>query len=128
MKVLLDTCTFVWLCAEPEQLSERATRVLNDPRADLCLSDVSKLEISLMWTHGHIELPQVPRMWLPAQIRFWQLATVPITPEVIYRSTELPDHHPDPFDRLLAATAADQGMSLMTPDAALKAYPISCIW
>jgi PIN domain nuclease of toxin-antitoxin system len=49
-------------------------------------------------------------------------AEVAITVEHIARVTALPLLHGDPFDRMLVALAAAEGLTLLTADAALKRY------
>jgi PIN domain nuclease of toxin-antitoxin system len=125
---ILDTCTFIWLCSEPSALSEKARMVIDDAGMDLTLSDVSAMEITMKWTAGKIVLPDPPRIWIEAQARKWALASVEVTRNDIYRSGELPDHHRDPFDRLLIATAINQEATILTPDVSIRRYPVSTCW
>ena len=39
----------------------------------------------------------------------------------------LPDHHHDPFDRLLIAQAREEGLVIVTSDAAFDAYEVSVL-
>ncbi len=128
MRVLLDTCTFIWLCAEPSRLSANVTQILGRRDTLPVLSHVSILEITLKWTAGKIILPAPPRQWIGEQAAIWQMALLPITPDDIYRASELPTLHADPFDRLLMATAIGRRLSLLTPDEWMKRYPVSCLW
>ena len=128
MKVLLDTCAFIWLCAEPDRLSPAAARILDDSDNSLLLSDVSALEITLKWTAGKLTLPEPPRLWLEAQIRTWSIEQVEMRREHMYRASELPGHHRDPFDRLLVATALTSDATIVTPDTAIQSYPVSWRW
>ena len=125
---LLDTCTFIWLCSRPDMLAERARSVIEDTAVDLALSDASVLEIALKWTAGKIELPEPPRHWVGAQAQAWGITAWALTRDDIYRATELPDHHRDPFDRLLVAAALNHEAPIITPDASVHAYPVSCCW
>lgn len=125
---LLDTCSLIWLCAEPEQLSDVAKDIINTPANKLFISDVSALELTLKWQVGKIELPDPPRLWIENQIETWFLSTLPISREDVYRAGELPDHHRDPFDRLLIATALNSKATILTPDKAIHQYPISYRW
>lgn len=124
---LLDTCTFIWLCADPEKLSATAREAI-DADAGLLLSDVSALEITLKWQAGKLELPDPPAAWIETQAETWGLTTRPLSRAEIYRSAELPDHHRDPFDRLLVATALAAGATILTPDPAVRRYPVSTRW
>jgi PIN domain nuclease of toxin-antitoxin system len=40
----------------------------------------------------------------------------------------LAELHRDPFDRLLVAQAIDGGMTIATPDPAIRAYPVAALW
>jgi PIN domain nuclease of toxin-antitoxin system len=128
VKLLLDTCTFVWLCCEPDRLPGKARRLLGRGESELLLSDVSVLELSLKWLRGKLELPAPPRSWVEQQSATWQLHSLPLSRAVIYRSAELAPIHPDPFDRLLAATAIEHGATIVTPDEWLRRYPVACAW
>ena len=89
---------------------------------------MSLLEITLKWTAGKIILPAPPRQWIAEQVVAWHMELLPITPDDIYRASELPKLHADPFDRLLVATAIGRRLSLLTPDEWVKRYPVSCLW
>jgi PIN domain nuclease of toxin-antitoxin system len=55
--LLLDTCTFLWLTAEPSRLSAAAAEALDDETNALSISDVSALEIALKWSVRKLKLP-----------------------------------------------------------------------
>jgi PIN domain nuclease of toxin-antitoxin system len=125
--LLLDTCAFVWLAAEPRRLGARARRAIDD--ADrLLVSDVSVLEVCLKWQAKKLELPDPPRVWLPRQERAWQTQRVALEPDDCFRTTELPSLHRDPFDRLLIAQALRLGLTIVTPDKAIARYPVATLW
>ena len=128
MKLLLDTCTLIWLASDPGQLSQNASTQLADMTNELFLSDISVLEIALKYTRGKIKLPTPPRDWLQNQMGQWGIRTVVLDRGVIYRTTELPLHHADPFDRLLVATCLERSMHIVTPDVHIHRYPVSWLW
>jgi PIN domain nuclease of toxin-antitoxin system len=125
---ILDTCTFVWLCSEPQRLSPSARDAIDAAGSDLALSDVSVLELTLKWSAGKLVLPEPPRTWVEGQLGAWSLRAVPLSRDEVYRASELPDHHRDPFDRLLVATALATGATILTPDEAIHRYPVSWRW
>ena len=128
MTVLLDTCTFIWLCSAPQHLSPTVRTVLDDSKTELAISDASVLEITLKWKSGKLKLPQPPGMWVEEQCETWQTASLPIERNDIYRVSELPDHHRDPFDRLLIAMAMNRSIAIVTPDDAIHKYPVGWMW
>jgi PIN domain nuclease of toxin-antitoxin system len=128
LKLLLDTCTFIWLCSEPAKLSPRAKRTMGHAEASLFLSDVSVWEICLKWRARKLRLPSTPRQWAEEQTRQWAIRSMPIERRHLYRTTELDDIHPDPFDRTLIAQAIEEDCRLVTPDAQIAKYPVSIVW
>jgi PIN domain nuclease of toxin-antitoxin system len=100
---LLDTCVFLWLATEPSRLSQAATAAFDDDQNELFLSDASVWEITLKHQAGKLPLPDVPRLWVPAELQFHGIQSVPISSEAMFVATELPGDHRDPFDRLIAA-------------------------
>jgi len=128
MNLLLDTCAFLWLALPQGKLSTVAARLLDDPSSCLFLSDVSIWEISLKHSTGKLPLPDLPRQWMPTRLKFFQVQTLALTHDAIYRSGELPRVHCDPFDRLLAAQAMEAGMTILSPDTPLSLLGASRVW
>ncbi len=128
MICILDTCTFIWLCAEPARLSDAAREAIDFSGTELILGEVSVLEIALKWQARKIALPEPPRVWVDHQAAIWSVRFLPISREHMYRITELPEYHRDPFDRLLVAAALTEAATILTPDPAVHRYPVSCRW
>ena len=125
---LLDTCTLIWLATEPERLSPTSVEAIDATDSVLLWSDISSLEIVLKWSAGKLVLPDPPRHWLEGQIDAWGLECLGLTRSDIYRASELPAHHRDPFDRLLVSAALGRNATILTPDEAVRQYPVSCRW
>ena len=128
MRLLLDTCALLWLTAEPNNLSSDAIEAIEHPGAKIHVSDASVWELCLKWQSGKIQLPQPPRTWIEAQRNIWLFDSVQIEKEHLYRTSELPTHHRDPFDRMLVAQAIEERLQIITPDAEIKKYPVAGIW
>ena len=92
------------------------------------MSDASVWEISLKHSTGKLPLPDQPRLWLPRRLAFFQVQTLPISHGVIFRSDELPRVHNDPFDRLLAAQALEEDLTILSPDRPLALLGASRLW
>ena len=69
---------------------------------------------------------------LPDAVKWQQenngLQLLPIVTQHIYALAQLPDHHRDPFDRLLIAQAQTEDLKLLSRDSEFKQYPIRVIW
>ena len=128
MRVLLDTFPFVWLTSEPARLSSNASQILSDQENEFYLSDASVLELSLKYNDGSLEMPSTPRRWVKEQVKIWNIRSIGMTREYCYRLAELPYHHDDAIDRILAATALAEDMYLLTNEEELSKYPVSILW
>ena len=125
---LLDTCTLIWLSTDPDKLSPATVQAIDASDSVLLWSDVSALEIALKWSAGKLVLPDPPRHWLERQIDTWGLDCLSLKRTDIYRASELPPYHRDPFDRLLVAAALGSNATILTPDEAVRQYPVSSRW
>jgi PIN domain nuclease of toxin-antitoxin system len=128
VRLLLDTCSLIWLAGEPDKLSTGARAALDDDQNDILLSDVSVLEVCLKWQSGKLVLPNPPRMWIDQQVQTWEFEPLALERTHMFRSAELPAHHRDPFDRLLVSQAIEEGLTIVTPDAAVSRYPVATLW
>lgn len=128
MKVLLDTCTFLWVIWDSPKLSQEARRVFADQDNDIFLSVVSGWEIAVKHKLGKLPLPEDPARLVPAQRRAHQIATLELDEESALRLPSLPDLHRDPFDRMLICQAISGSMSILTPDESVRAYPVRTVW
>lgn len=128
MRLLLDTCTFIWLTQEPGRISVAAASALNDPRNELLLSHVSVWEILNKATSGKLALPETPHRWVDQQIVARGVRELAIDRPSLNRMSELPLHHRDPYDRLLVAQAQVHGLRIVSPDPAFGPYGVAVVW
>ena len=54
MKLLLDTCTFLWVITDAPDLSNRARELFSDPGNEVFLSAVSTWEIAVKYALGRL--------------------------------------------------------------------------
>lgn len=122
MKLLLDTQLLLWAAGQPERLSARAKRQLNDPENELLFSAASLWEITIKTTLGRDDFRVEPRL-LRRGLLDNGYVELPITSEHAVNVDALPPVHKDPFDRLLLAQALVEGITLLTADEQLARYP-----
>ena len=67
MKILLDTCEFLWLVSDDAKLSAAFSAAIRDPNNEVFLSVVSFWEISVKHGLGKLPLPQPPAQFIPSQ-------------------------------------------------------------
>lgn len=128
MNILLDTCCFLWLALETEKISRAAVEIIDDESNVLFLSDVSLWEICSKHTSGRLPLPLLPAEWLPSRREFFRLKPLRIGESAIILTASLPQLHTDPFDRLIAAQAIDNDLTILSPDRPLSLLGASRIW
>lgn len=128
MKLLLDTCTLLWIASRPEALSPRARALFRDPDNDVYLSAASAWEIATKHAIGRLPLPEPPDRLLPRLRERHGLASLPIDEESTTHVVRLPALHRDPFDRILVCQAIVHGMTLLTPDPLITQYPARVAW
>ena len=128
MRLLLDTCTFLWLIGGSNQLSQRARDAFADPANEVFLSAASVWEIAVKHRLGRLPLPSSPDLFVPAQRAAHGIEPLPIDEEAALHIARLPDPHRDPFDRMLVAQALVGGLTLVTPDEAIRQYPARTLW
>ncbi len=119
--LLLDTHILVWAAYDPTRLSPRATRLIEARSSPLVFSLASLWEAAIKSSLGRndfaVDVKELHRALLSEG--FVELA---IAPAHIARVSLLPWLHRDPFDRMLVAQAAVEGLTLLTADKTLKAY------
>lgn len=128
MNVLLDTCCFLWLAFDKEKLSPTVVEVINEESNNLFLSDVSVWEITLKNTSGKLPLPLHPSEWLTSRRKFYGINALLIDESAIFLTADLPLVHRDPFDRLIAAQAIENNLTILSPDRPLSLLGASRIW
>ena len=127
MRLLLDTCSFLWL-AGGTPLSEAAVTVVRDPANDLYLSAVSTWEISTKYQSGRLPLPESPERLIPIERRLRGIEELAFDEESALQVLRLPPLHRDPFDRMLISQAIAGSLAIVTPDPLITQYPVRVIW
>jgi PIN domain nuclease of toxin-antitoxin system len=83
VKLLLDTCTFLWIVTGSSRLSKQAAQWFSDPANDVFLSVVSAWEISVKHSLGTLRLPVPPIDFIPSQREAHGIAALPLTEEEV---------------------------------------------
>ena len=128
MKLLLDTCSFLWFLADAPELSAKARAAILNPANSVYLSAVSAWEIGRIYAKGDLELPGRPETLIPQVRTDSGILSLPLSEEEAISAEKLPLLHKDPFDRMIIAQALVQGMVVVTPDRAFAPYPVRLLW
>ena len=128
MKLLLDTCTFLWLAADDPMLTETAVNSCRDPDNEVFLSALSAWEVAIKHRLGRLPLPEPPNRYVASRRRWLGLQPLEFDETSAAHDALLPSHHRDPFDRGLVSQAILKGMMIVTPDAQIARYPAPVLW
>ena len=128
MRLLLDTCTFLWLIIDSPLLSSRARELFSSPDNEVYLSAVSTWEIALKHSLGRLPLPESPQRFIPSQREKHGIQGLSLDEESTLQSLRLPPLHNDPFDRMLVCQAIVEGLAILTPDSLVSQFPVRVMW
>lgn len=128
MKALLDTHTFLWWNLDSPQLSTAARGFLSDGRNEIYFSAASAWEIAIKYAKGRLELPAAPDIYVAERLARHRFTPLPIQLSHALHVHQLPDIHPDPFDRLLIVQSQLENMPLLTGDPLIAQYAVQIVW
>ena len=121
MRYLLDTHIVIWAMVGSNKLSEKAALTLRNPENELYVSPISVLEVAIKHAIRPDEIPVTAEQ----VVRFCRNSGIIELPVGFMHSqavAQLPQHHNDPFDRVLVAQASSEEMLLLTHDGKLPHY------
>lgn len=124
MRYLLDTVVWLWSLWEPERISRKAHEVMNDLDQEIFLSAVTAWEVAIKSSVGKLTLPEAPTSYVPRRMIEQGLRPLQVSHEHALAVFNLPQHHGDPFDRLLIAQARIEDMVLISSDKIFEHYDV----
>ncbi len=120
MRLLLDTHILLWWLVDEVRIPEKHREVIRDGRTRVFVSTASAWEVAIKQRLGKLRAPAD----LKAQVKATRFELLNITIDHALAVGELPDHHSDPFDRMLIAQARTEGLTLVTEDPKLHLYDL----
>ena len=127
MRVLIDTCVFLWMRMAPDRLAADVREIISDRANDVLFSAVSSWEIAIKYAVGRLALPEPPDVFVSERIASSGLTPIAVEHLHALRVASLPVHHRDPFDRLLIAQATEMQVPIITDDRGFDPYEIEVI-
>ena len=123
---LVDTHAFIWFTEDSPKLSATARMHLETQDSRIVLSAASLWEMAIKSGTGKLRLPGDPLTLAQSQ----GMTTLDVTSEHAWATRNLPKvrNHKDPFDRMLAAQAKVEGLTMLSSDEAFDAYGVDRTW
>jgi len=126
MTLLLDTQAFLWWVADDRRLSRRArTAIAATPSV---LSVASCWEMAIKASLGKLTLPHPVDRFVQQQLEVNGFTLLPLSLEAAAAVADMPFHHRDPFDRVLAAQARLGRLPIVSSDPMFAKYGVRRIW
>jgi PIN domain nuclease of toxin-antitoxin system len=118
---LLDTHVVLWMTIAPEELSSPAREAIATATG-IAVASVTWWEMAWLAHHGRVEFPKPVRSFMEEISEGIQ--TLPTTPAIGDTAVLLGDRFPgDPTDRIIYATAIEEGLQLVTKDQRMRNHP-----
>jgi PIN domain nuclease of toxin-antitoxin system len=133
--ILLDTHVLFWMANDSKRLSKRAREAIRTARqeqgrhsAGIAAATITVWELAWLAQNGRIAVTVSVESFVRELTA--RIILRPVTPEIAALAVRLPDEFPkDPADRLIAATAMVEGMTLVTADARIRqSKVVETVW
>jgi len=127
-RCLLDTHALVWWWGDDRQLSPAAKAAMIDPENEVFVSPVCGIEIGIKVRRGDLAHLREPLLAFDAAFAADDFVHLPVTFLHARDAGLLPGDHKDPFDRLLAAQALLEGLTVITRDPQIARFGCRTLW
>ena len=128
MRFLLDTHALIWWWLDAPQMGKSGGDAIGSPANDIFVSAATVWEIATKWRIGKLpEIEDPESQYAPLMARNG-FVSLPIDDTHTMRAGLLPGEHRDPFDRLIAAQALIEGLTVITRDPVFTAFGCDAIW
>lgn len=119
--IVLDTHVWLWWLEQSAAL-KKSWREAIEEAEQVGVSAISLFEVAWLDEHERIELPCSRQEWFDKALNGSGIELLPISPDIASIAVSLPEHHRDPQDRIIIATALTHKASLLSADTKFKLY------
>ncbi len=127
MRILLDTCDFLWLITDDKALPAKTRQAVKSGENEVFLSVVSFWEILVKNALGKLEFDEPAIEFIPQQRELHGIRNLNLDEPTVMRLAALPLIHRDPFDRMLLCQAQELGMRLASSDPVMGRYAVALL-
>ena len=128
MNYLIDTCAFIWYVLNDKNLSQRVKNIILSSD-NVYISYATLWEIAIKQTTGKLKSITMSAYEIAELCRDNGIIILPLKLSYLERIKQLPLIHKDPFDRIIIATAIEEGYTLITNDSEIIKYKdIKTLW
>ena len=134
MKYLIDTHTLLWAITDDDALPPSVKKLLSHPEDnEILVSTVSFWEIAIKTAIGKLKIDSFDMFLLEEYCTGLGFSILPLNAQdaLYYAKIPLREKHKDPFDRMLVATAINNGYTFISRDHNMPQYSVnglSVLW
>ena len=123
---IIDTHALLWYLYNSSEISEKARQII-DNEEQIFTSIASLWEIAIKQSIGKLDLEYCITQ-IENLCRQKAISVFPIVSRHLDELISLPNHHNDPFDRLIICQAKTENFTIITRDAIIPKYPVKTVW
>jgi PIN domain nuclease of toxin-antitoxin system len=128
MRLIFDTHTLLWIVTNDSKLSKKAKSLFLNSKNEILFSFASIWEMAIKINLGRLSIDQSLKEFIKHHIKGNDIKLLSIELNHILLLENLPQHHRDPFDRLLICQAIAENIPIISSDKDLDLYTIKRIW
>lgn len=128
MAYLLDTHALLWWWLNDDALSPAATVVIQAPEEQIFVSPISAVEIGIKVRRGKLPEMREPLLEFDGLVRRDSFIHLPVSYAHAREAGLMPGDHSDPFDRMLAAQAIIEDLTVITRDPQVARFGCKVLW
>lgn len=123
MRLLLDTHILLWWLTDGLRIPQESRELIREGKNQVYVSSASAWEIAIKQSLGKLRAPSD----LTAQVQTARFEVLDVTIDHALAVVDLPNHHSDPFDRMLVAQALFEGLTIVTQDPKIHRYEVAVL-
>lgn len=124
MRLLLDSQVLIWSLTRPERLQAGILKVMEQRTTTVWYSPVNLWELAIKRAKGRLDFDDGVVL---AGIEEQSFRELPVLTRHGLAAAGLPQHHADPFDRMLVAQARCEELTLVSSDRMMRRYSVALL-
>ncbi|MGK7898883.1 MAG: type II toxin-antitoxin system VapC family toxin [Xenococcus sp. (in: cyanobacteria)] len=127
MRYLLDSCIWIFLLKNDVKLKQKQKSAILNTQNTIYISVVSVWEISIKIEKKKLTLPKPLKSLIFEACVKDNYKILDLDVFSVLNTKNLPNHHKDPFDRMLIAQAIDNDLTIITYDSKFFDYDVKVL-
>ena len=128
MRLLLDTHALLWWAHDPGNFPADVLQKISDGENSVFVSAVSAMEITTKDRKRRLEYETDLARRFVAEVTAHGFGLLPISCEHAEHAGRYKSENQDPWDRLLAAQAQIEGLTLVSCDGNMSGFGVATLW